>query len=119
MGRRASEPGSGGNPARSPNPAPTACDALQTPATYPVNFAVLRERVARGFAVTETEVRAAQRFAFSRLRLVVEPGGAAALAAVLSGKVPGDGRTAIVLSGGNVDPAQFAPILSEALASND
>jgi threonine dehydratase len=98
-----------------PNPPPTACDSLQTPATFPVNFAVLRERVARGFAVSEAEVRAAQRFAFSRLRLVIEPGGAAALAAVLAGKVPVDGRTAIVLSGGNIDPARFAEIL----ASND
>jgi threonine dehydratase len=97
-----------------PNPPPTACDALQTPATYPINFAVLRERVARGFAVSEAEVRSAQRFAFSRLRLVVEPGGAAALAAVLAGKVPADGRTAVVLSGGNVDPAQFAAVLASA-----
>lgn len=97
------------------NPPPTACDSLQTPATFPVNFAVLRERVTRGFAVSEAEVRAAQRFAFSRLRLVIEPGGAAALAAVLAGKVPADGRTAVVLSGGNVDPARFA----EVLASND
>src|SRR5690606_2882652 len=38
-----------------PNPPPTACDALQTPATYPINFAVLRERVPRGFAVSEAE----------------------------------------------------------------
>lgn len=95
-----------------PNPPPTACDALQTPLTYPVNFAVLRGRVARGYAVSEPEVRAAQRLAFSRLRLVVEPGGAAALAAVLAGKVPTDGRTAIVLSGGNVDAAQFATVLA-------
>jgi threonine dehydratase len=91
---------------------PTACDALQTPATYRINFAVLRERVARGFAVSEAEVRAAQRFAFSRLRLVVEPGGAAALAAVLAGKVHADGRIAVVLSGGNVDPAGFAAVLA-------
>jgi threonine dehydratase len=95
-----------------PNPPPTACDALQTPATYPINFAVLQERVARGYAVSEAEVRAAQRFAFARLRLVVEPGGAAALAAVLAGKVPADGRTAVILSGGNVDPVQFAAVLT-------
>lgn len=95
-----------------PNPPLTACDALQTPATYPINFAVLRERVTRGFAVSEAEVRAAQRFAFARLRLVVEPGGAAALAAVLAGKVPADGRTAVVLSGGNVDAGQFAAVLA-------
>lgn len=92
--------------------APTACDALQTPSTRPINFAVLRERVARAFVVTPAEVRAAQRFAFANLRLVVEPGGAAGLAAALAGKVPLDGTTAIVLSGGNTDPASFAAVLA-------
>jgi threonine dehydratase len=93
------------------NPPPTACDALQTLATRPINFAVLRERVPRGLAVSEAQVRAAQRFAFARLRLVIEPGGAVALAAALAGKVALDGRTAIVLSGGNVDPAAFAQVI--------
>lgn len=91
---------------------PTACDALQTPATRPINFAVLKDRVPFGLMVTPAEVRAAQRFAFSELRLVVEPGGAAALAAALAGKVALDGRTAIVLSGGNTDPASFAQVLT-------
>ncbi len=91
---------------------PTACDALQTPATRPINFAVLKDRVPFGLMVTPAEVRAAQRFAFSELRLVVEPGGAAALAAALAGKVALDGRTVIVLSGGNTDPASFAKVLA-------
>lgn len=90
---------------------PTECDALQTPATWPINFAVLKARVARGYAVTAAEVRAAQRWAFANLHLVVEPGGAAALAAVLAGKVPVDGRTAVILSGGNTDPDAFARVL--------
>lgn len=94
---------------------PTACDALQTPATRPINFAVLKERVPFGLAATPAEIRAAQRWAFSNLRLVVEPGGAAALAAALAGKVVLDGRTVIVLSGGNTDPESFAKVL----ASND
>ncbi|MBS3928346.1 MAG: pyridoxal-phosphate dependent enzyme [Sphingomonadales bacterium] len=92
---------------------PTQCDALQTPATWPINFAVLKARVARGYAVTAAEVRAAQRWAFAQLHLVVEPGGAAALAAVLAGKVPVDGRTAVILSGGNTDAGDFAKVLSE------
>jgi threonine dehydratase len=96
------------------NPPATACDALQTLATRPVNFAVLKDRVPKGLAVSEAEVRAAQRFAFARLRLVVEPGGAAALAAALAGNVPLDGRTAIVLSGGNVDASAFATVISPA-----
>lgn len=94
---------------------PTACDALQTPVTWPINFAILKERCPYGVAVTPAEVRAAQRFAFARLHLVLEPGGAAALAAALAGKVPLDGRTAIMLTGGNTDPASFAKVLG----SND
>jgi threonine dehydratase len=95
-----------------PNPPSTACDALQTLATRPINFAVLKERCHYGLNVTETEVAAAQRFAFSQLRVVIEPGGAAALAAVLAGKARVDGRTAVVLSGGNVDAPRFAEVLS-------
>ena len=91
---------------------PTACDALQTLATRPINFAVLRERCRYGVRVSEAEVAAAQRWAFAQLRVVVEPGGAVALAAALAGKVPLDGRTAIILSGGNVDPARFAAVIA-------
>ncbi|WP_126172490.1 threonine ammonia-lyase [Altericroceibacterium xinjiangense] len=93
------------------DPPATACDALQTLATRPINFAVLQERASPGVVVSADEVRAAQRFAFSRLRLVLEPGGAVALAAALAGKVPLTPRTAIILSGGNVDPADFANVL--------
>ena len=91
---------------------PTACDALQTPSTRPINFAILKARCAYGVAVSPTEVRAAQRYAFAKLHLVLEPGGAAALAAVLAGKVPTDGRTAVTLTGGNVDAAAFAKVLA-------
>ncbi len=96
-----------------PDPsAPTPCDALQTPATRPINFAVIRERVNAVPVVSPAEVRAAQRWAYRNLRLVVEPGGAAALAAVLAGKASTDGRTAVVLSGGNTDPADFAQVIA-------
>lgn len=95
-----------------PNAPPTACDALQTMATRPINFAILQKRCGFGLVVTPDEVRAAQRLAFDRLRLVVEPGGAAALAAVLAGKARTDGRTAVVLSGGNTDAAAFAAVLA-------
>ncbi|MDE8654400.1 pyridoxal-phosphate dependent enzyme [Novosphingobium sp. H3SJ31-1] len=95
-----------------PNPPPTACDALQTLATQPVNFAILKARCPFGLVVTPTEVRAAQRLAFARLRLVIEPGGAAALAAVLAGKVTPGPRGVVVLSGGNTDRAAFAQVLA-------
>lgn len=93
----------------------TACDALQTRRVADRTFGALKAAGARGIAVTEAEHRAAMRFAFG-LGLVVEPGGSVALAAVLSGKVPDDGKeTVIICSGGNVDPADYARILEEGL----
>jgi threonine dehydratase len=89
----------------------TPCDSLQPPATHALNLGVLASRVTGVATVTASEVRAAQRLAFSRLHLVVEPGGAAALAAVLAGKVALADRTAVVLSGGNTDPTDFAHVL--------
>lgn len=94
------------------NPPRTACDALQTMATYPINFAVMSARKMKGLSVSEAEVRAAQRYAFERLHLVVEPGGAAGLAALLADKAAADGRTAVILSGGNVDPDAFARVIA-------
>lgn len=91
---------------------PTECDALQTPQTWPINFAVLRARGVQGVVVTRDEVRHAMRVAFEKLHLVVEPGGAAALAAVLAGKVEVSDATMVTLSGGNVDPRLYAEILA-------
>ena len=93
------------------NPPTTICDALQPPATKPINLAVLQGRADPGVTVSDDEVCAAQRFAFAKLRLVVEPGGAAALAAALAGKVALDENTVVILSGGNTDPASFAQTL--------
>jgi threonine dehydratase len=92
----------------------TICDALQPTATKPINLAVLGGRAEPGVTVTDDEVRAAQRFAFAQLRLVVEPGGAAALAAALAGKVPVDEDTVIMITGGNADPAAFAATIAAA-----
>ncbi len=95
-----------------PNPPPTACDSLQTPRVSPLTFDVLSRRGAEGVAVSETEIAAAQRWAAERLRLVVEPGGAVALAALLSGKVQPVAGTLAILSGGNVDLAAYAGVLA-------
>ena len=92
---------------------PTICDALQPTATKQLNLDILCDRAEPGVTVSDDEVRAAQRFAFAKLRLVLEPGGAAALAAALAGKVPLDAETIIVLTGGNVDAGQFARTISE------
>jgi threonine dehydratase len=93
---------------------PTYCDALQTPQTYPVNFDVLRSRVSQGVSVTTAEVAAAMRLVFEKLHLVVEPGGAVALAAVLAGKIDVKPVTAVTLSGGNVDRETFVQLLAQA-----
>lgn len=82
---------------------PTPCDALQTPRTFPINFNVLRDRVHSSAIVTPADIAAAMRVVFEKLHLVVEPGGAAALAAVLSGKINPVATPVITLSGGNVD----------------
>ena len=94
------------------NPPATECDALQTMMVSPITFGILQDRGAKGLAVTREEVHQAMRFAFEKLRLVVEPGGAVALAAILAGKVRVSDRTAITLSGGNVDRQLFAKIIA-------
>lgn len=93
--------------------APTLADALQTPRMSALTFGILREHGAHGVAVGEMAMADAVRFAFRELKLVVEPGGAAALAAAMSGAVELAGKVAVVtLSGGNVDAAVFARLLS-------
>jgi threonine dehydratase len=97
----------------SSNAPATLCDALQTPRVSPITFGILQERAARAVSVSEDAVRKAIRWAWRRKQLTVEPGGSVALAALLSGAVePRDG-TVIVLSGGNIDPALHAEIVSE------
>lgn len=101
--RRANAPG-----------ATSICDALLAPTPGVLTFPLMRRLLSGGVAVTDQDVRAAMAVAFRRLRLIVEPGGAAALAAVLSGRLPSRNRTvAVVLSGGNVD----ADVLAQALAA--
>ncbi|NML04581.1 threonine/serine dehydratase [Sphingomonas sp. G-3-2-10] len=94
------------------NPPLTACDALQTKQVSPLTFDVLSRRDAKGVAVSEYEVREAQRWAARTLRLVVEPGGAVALAALLARKVEIRPGTLVILSGGNADPEAYARVLA-------
>ena len=85
------------------------CDALLSKQPGALTFAINSTRLAGGAVVTEAEVLRAMRFAFEHLKVVAEPGGAVALAAVLAGKVETRGRVVgVVISGGNVDPATFA-----------
>ena len=88
-----------------PDAPPTLCDALQTPRVSSITFGILRDRKAQVVAVSEDEVREAVRWAWTHHQLVVEPGGAAALAAALAGKAKAREGLVIILSGENVDPA--------------
>ncbi|MBO1074009.1 threonine ammonia-lyase [Roseomonas marmotae] len=91
----------------------TLCDALLSMRPGALTFAVNQPRLKGAAVVTPEEVFRAMRLAFETLKVVVEPGGAVALAAVLAGKLPARGRTVgVVLSGGNVDPAVFTRALA-------
>ena len=96
----------------------TLCDALMAPEPGALTFAINAPRLAGALAVSDQEALAAMAMAFRHLKIVLEPGGATALAAVLSGEAPLDGRTAVVVaSGGNVDEEVFCRALSSAPAA--
>jgi len=92
----------------------TFCDAIMTPLVSPITFGILRDRNARPVSVSDAEVADAIRFAWAEHSLVVEPGAAVGLAALLAGKIPPMEDTVVMLSGGNVDPALHARIIAEA-----
>jgi len=95
------------------------CDALLTEQPGALTFSINQPRLAGGLVVTDAEVLDAIRFAFLELKLVIEPGGVVALAALLAGRIDVRGRrVGAVLSGGNVDPATFACALSDAPATH-
>ena len=93
-------------------PAPgTICDALMTDRPGELTFPINR-RLSEVVTVSDVEAAEAVRTAFHTLKLVVEPGGAVSLAALLAGKVETQDRTTVVvLSGGNIDPALFSAII--------
>lgn len=101
-----------GQIAKNPKASGSICDALMSPSPGEMTFAINRRLLGEGYAVSDAEAAEAVRFAFEVLKLVLEPGGAAALAAVLSGKINAQGRAIGVLaSGGNCDPETYARIL--------
>ncbi len=84
---------------------PTVCDAIATPSPGERAFEICKGRLAEGLIVSDAEALEAVAFAFNELKLVVEPGGAVTLAALLAGKVDVRGETVVAtLSGGNIDP---------------
>jgi threonine dehydratase len=93
----------------------TIADGQQTTSPGELTFPIVKRLCAGILTVSDDELRAAMRFAFERLKLVIEPSGASALAALLAGKVDARGkRTGVILSGGNVDAASYAAALTQA-----
>ncbi len=98
-----------GSPVANEPGARTICDALMVPEPGAITFAVNRALLTGALAVDDDAVRGAMAAAFEHLKIVTEPGGAVALAALLSGAIDLRGKTvAVVASGGNVDPSIFA-----------
>jgi threonine dehydratase len=88
-------------------------DALLASTPGALTYQINARRLTGGAAVTDAEALSAVRFAWKTLKIVLEPGGACALAALLTGKVDGRGRTTVIIaSGGNADPALFAKTIS-------
>ena len=92
--------------------APTLCDALQTLQVSPISFSILRERCVEALWVSDAQVAAAVRWAWAEHQLVVEPGGAVAIAALLASKVAVEPETVAIVSGGNIDPALHARLIA-------
>ena len=102
---------------RNSNKARSICDALQTESPGKITFEINRKLATDVLTVTDEETKEAMRFAYSYLKLVVEPGGAVALAAVLSGKIDLKNKiTTVVLSGGNVDTNLYTSIIDKSLS---
>ena len=97
----------------------TIADGQRTTSPGELTFPIVRELCSGFLTVTDDELRDAMRFAFERLKLVVEPSGASALAALLGGHGPTSGkRVGVILSGGNVDAAQYAAIVGASPGAN-
>ena len=91
----------------------TICDALMAAIPGELTFAINSQLLSRGVIASDAEVAAAVAFAFHELKLVVEPGGAVGLAALLAGRIDTkDKNVVVVLSGGNVDADMFAKLVA-------
>ena len=97
-----------------PDAPPTLCDALQTPRVSPITFDLLGERQTEALSVSDEDASAAVAWAWREHQLVVEAGGAVALAAVLAGMVGLVDDLVVIVSGGNIDPALHARIVAQA-----
>jgi threonine dehydratase len=108
----------GGHRVSNPPEARSICDALMSQTPGELTFKINSRLLEGGLSATDPEVLAAMAFAIRRLKLVVEPGGAVGLAALLSGRIQANGQTTVVvLSGGNADDSMIQRALAEKPAS--
>ena len=98
---------------QNPRPSGSICDAILTPSPGEIAFEIGRANLSEGLTISDEDAKDAMRFAFEHLKLVTEPGGAAALAALLKQSDKWTGKTvAVVISGGNVDPHMFCDVIN-------
>ncbi len=98
---------------RNPHPSGTICDALMSATPGELTFPITQRLIGEGLTASDSEVADAVRYAFYELKLVVEPGGAIGLAALLAGKLDVKGKIVVgILSGGNVDAELIAKLIS-------
>ena len=95
-------------------PGPSLCDALLAPTPGEMTFSINQRLLAGAVQASDDEALEAIAFAFRHLKIVLEPGGAVALAALLRGRLPLNGGTALIIaSGGNVDPEAYCRAISQ------
>jgi threonine dehydratase len=98
---------------KNPRMSGSICDALMAQSPGRLTFEINRNLIGQGVSATDEEAGQAVAFAFRELKLVVEPGGAVALASLISGKIDVRGKIAVaILSGGNVDPELFSRLVA-------
>lgn len=97
----------------------TIADGIAVRRPGALNFAIIREAVDQVVTVSEDDIARAMVMLLERAKLVVEPAGAAGVAAILTGAVPADGTTVAILSGGNIDPLLMQRVISQGLAASD
>lgn len=92
----------------------TIADGLQTTSPGELTFAIARRHVHAIVTVSDDELRDAMRFAFERMKLVIEPSGAAPLSALLNRRIPGlaSKRVGVIISGGNIDPVRYSELIA-------
>ncbi|WP_313543551.1 threonine ammonia-lyase [Leifsonia aquatica] len=98
---------------------PTIADGIAVSKPGLLNFSIIRDAVDEVVTVTEDDIARAMLVLLERAKLVVEPAGAAAVAAILADKVAADGTTVAILSGGNIDPLLMQRVIAHGLAASD